>query len=169
MKLEKERSLNSKFLQRFRPRWSPGQTLVEIIIATGVVVVVMVAIASGLSYSVKNTAESRYKALATALGQEVIEVYRRERETLGWERFYTAAPSGTYCLNTLPSTTQEFSTLAAGACATGIAEVGTEFKRQVDVTSSSSTVRLDVSVSWYDGGLFREVILVQEFHPWDAT
>jgi prepilin-type N-terminal cleavage/methylation domain-containing protein len=146
-----------------------GQSLIEVLIAVAIVGVILTTIAGGMTYSIKNTAESRYRSLATTLAQDAVEVFRRERSLLGWESFYeifTGAPSETYCFNTLPATSTQFANVTPGDCTVGFAQVGTEFTREVIVDPAGGQLRVEAVVSWYDGSDQREVRVVQDFQDW---
>ncbi|HYD34556.1 MAG TPA: hypothetical protein VD999_00655 [Vitreimonas sp.] len=148
-----------------------GQTIIEVLIAAGVIALVMTAIAAGLTYSVKNSAESKYKALATSYAQEAVEIFRRERALMGWDTFRNVVGSNTYCLNTLPSSTDEFVNLEPGACADGIPVAGTQMTREAIVTPFNNgtvvdRVRVEIEVQWFDGNRPRTVEIAQEFQQW---
>ncbi len=146
-----------------------GQSIIEVLVAIAVVGVVLTTIASGLTYSVKNTAEARYRSVATALAQDAVEVFRRERSILGWESFYevfVGAPDQVYCFNTLPANSAAFVALSEGACSAGFQQVGTEFRRQVTVDPTGSILTVTVVVSWYDGDNQRSVQVQQDFQQW---
>jgi type II secretory pathway pseudopilin PulG len=146
-----------------------GQTLIEVLIATGVVGLVITAAAAGLTFSVKNTAEAKYRALAAYQAQEVVEMLRRERILLGWDSFVAELQTGTpYCLNTLPTTTTQYEALIQGACSSGIPVAGTEFKRELAVSAkNASSIKFTVNITWTDGAMTRTYPLVQEFQEWN--
>lgn len=155
-----------------RKKQHSGQSLVEVLVATAVVGIVMTAIAAGLLLSVKNTAISKYRAIANAKAQEGLEVFRRERSLLGWTSFVASLREGTICLNSLPSSGDTFSgyiATNANACTGGTEEAGSTFTREADIQVTSvgggtnNQVRVEVIVSWTDGDTVREVSLVQEF------
>lgn len=146
-----------------------GQSIVEVLVATAVVAVVMTAIAAAMTVSVKNTAQAKYRSLGTQLAQENLEVFRRERDRLGWETFYEVLDDdgsiGTYCFSqTLPTTAQNFVDLTATAsCENGFALVGTTFTRSVQYQlDSTDQVTLRSTVTWLDADNVREVELVQQ-------
>ncbi len=150
-------------MKRPRLRFSPGQTIVEVLIAVAVMALVLTAVAAVLSMSVKNSAETRFKAVATQKAQQAVEVYRRERKVLGWTNFIANVGNGTYCLNELPTNSDEFKALANGACGEGIAEAGTEFTREALVSQpAANVVRVVVTVSWQDGNRTRSVVVTQQ-------
>ncbi len=149
------------------PQWQmsqSGQTIVEILVATAVVAMVLTAVAAGLTYSIKNASESKYKAVATNKAQEAIEVFRYERSALGWETFVEVlGDGGAYCYNTLPTPAQ-FLTLPNAICSTGVADSGTEFKRDilVSVAGDDNSVTVEATVSWTDGTTPRSVVVTQQ-------
>lgn len=142
-------------------RSQQGSTLIEIMVATSVVVFALTALMTTLTLSIKTTAESKYRSYATALAQEALEVYRRERALLGWDSFYGAANTGAYCYNTLPATTQEFVAKSLGNCSDRFVQVGTDFSRTVNVSKAADAVTVESVVDWYDGEEVRSVSLQQ--------
>ncbi len=154
-----------------RKKWfksaSPGQTIVEILMATAVVAVVLTAVAGALTFTVKNSAESKYKAVATQKAQEAVEIFRRERAVLGWETFTETLQNGEYCFNELPADSAAFQALTPATCSEGVAEAGTEFTRQVLVTlqdngTEVTQVQVESEVTWYDGKVTRSVRATQQ-------
>lgn len=146
---------------------SAGQTIVEVLIATGVVGVVLTAIAAGLSYSVKNSSDAKYRAFATSYAQDAIEVFRREKALLGWETFSENLTAGTYCLNDLPTNTAAFLALTPGSCATPTAQFGVDFNREAQVTLVNPTeIQVVVVVNWADFNRTPEVRVTQQFRPY---
>lgn len=151
-----------------------GQSIVEVLVATAVVGVVITAIASGLTLSVKNTAEAKYKTLATTMAQQALEVYRRERVVQGWESFRDAlGAGGTYCLNTLPTNSTAFVNLATGACTQDVVIAGTGFRRSAEVVPSNldadpepEQLQVTITMSWRDGARQRSVNIEQAFRQW---
>lgn len=157
----------SKKLNQHKHESSRGSTLIELLVATSVVVVALTALMSTLTLSIKSTAESRYRSYATNLAQEVLEVYRRERALLGWNSFYTQMVGGngeTICLNALPLNSDEFTSLTVGNCTERFIQVGADFSRRVVVNKSGGdTVTIQAIVDWHDGDELREVQLEQQF------
>ncbi len=141
-----------------------GQTMIEILIATAVVALVMTALMLGMTLSIKNTSQARYKTIATQLAQQGMEVFRRERAINGFEVFASKLPSQVYCLNQdLPQNLDEFS---GGTCQE-IPSKGITFIREAAVTRPGDALRVVVTVSWEDSGVTRQVELVQEFAEWN--
>lgn len=139
-----------------------GQTIIEVLLATLVVAAVLVAITYGMTNSTKNADQNKQRATANLYAQEVIEVFRRERDNLGWNSFQAElTDNGIYCLNNLPDDTQDFANLNTGPCASSSYISGTKFQRELVVDKSTNEVVLDVSVTWQDGTREQEVELRQ--------
>jgi len=151
-----------------------GFTLIEVLLAVVIVGTVLTAIATTLTGTVKNAAESRYRTRATTLSQEGLEFFTRERQLEGWGDFQAFFPNGTttYCVADLPNAGQ-LATLSVGACATGqgIDEPGVEFLRQAVVTKDPAKpgqIDVVVNVSWIDGTLTPTVLLERIYRQTDS-
>lgn len=145
-----------------------GVGMIEILIATGVVGLVMTAVASGLVLSVKNSAISKYKILASTRAQEAMEVFRREKVLLGWSQFYETLSESTYCLNELASDSAQFKSMSATECDDDSFVAGTSFVREalVDIVDSDE-IRVEIVVEWMDGNVPRSSNLIQEFKQYE--
>jgi type II secretory pathway pseudopilin PulG len=149
-----------------------GSSLVEIVIATGVMALVLTAIVSGLTLSLQTNAESEYRSQAIKRAQEAMEVFRRERTLLGWDLFYSSfTDEATYCLQTLP---EPKSTFTEGACDATDSMVisGLDFYREavVDIDNSdpnNPTIGVTVTVTWSLGENSRNVEFQQVFRQWN--
>ena len=64
-----------------------GQSLVEMVIAIGVVLIVIVALVAVTTISVRNASFSRNQVLATRYAQEAIEKIREYRASVDWNTF----------------------------------------------------------------------------------
>jgi hypothetical protein len=152
--------------------FSRGSSLVEVIVATGVMALVLTAVVAGLTLSLRTNAEAGYRSEAVKLSQAGMEVFRRERALRGWDGFVTAFTSGaTYCLETLPAPEATFT---SGACDEddGIVVSGIDLFRKAVVTIDSSDpddieVRVAVGVTWDSGQGEQDVSLIQTFRQWD--
>lgn len=163
----------SDFLPKNNLKLQRGSTIIELLIAVMVVGLIITAVANAVTYSIKNTGESRYRQVATTLGQEVIEHFHTQKNELGIINLINILPQTEYCYSDIDSPT-------AGVCGTGsgqvvdIPGVGTEFKRNVTINSGGDGTRtplpakpyyltVTVTVSWIDGAETRSVELIQEF------
>ena len=88
-------------------RFELGQSILEILFATAVVALVLVAILSTIIASVRNSRTSLEQSRATSYANEALEWFRKERDTLGWVAFSSNGPgvgsTQTYCFATYPS------------------------------------------------------------------
>jgi len=141
-----------------------GQSIIEVLIATLVVGLVLTAIASSLTFSIKNTAQTKQRELASNYAQEGLEVFRRERNLQGWTSFTEALNTNTFCLNELPADSQAFRDLPAGECEGGTVIAGSTLTRTAYVrVIDADTIEITIGVAWDDSNQMREVSVVQEF------
>lgn len=141
-----------------------GQSIIEVIIATLIVGLVLTAIASGLTLSIKNTAQTQLRELSTNFAQEGLEVFRRERNMLGWTSFAEALDSNEYCLNILPQDSAEFATMPTGECSNGTAIAGTTLTRNATVTIlSADRIQVQIVVEWQEAYQTNSVEVYQVF------
>ncbi len=148
---------------------SSGQTLVEMVVAVGMVSLVLVAIVSGIAISIRNSRFSKNKALATRFAQEGVEKFRFYRDEFGWEPFFDVMQSGgiDYCFANFPASLETISDFE-GSCTTETIN-GTEYIRyaQVSVTTiPSDWVDVVIGVSWYEGAAPHSVELSTRFNDW---
>jgi len=138
-----------------------GTSLLEIIIATGIVALVMTSTVAMMSVSLKTTNLAKNKSTGTKYTQEAIEYFRTQRTILGWETFISILQSGsnvnTFCMATLPyAAVGGLQNLPNRACLTNeYVDAGNRFKRssQIVITTagSSTNVNVQVSTTWQDG------------------
>lgn len=141
-----------------------GQTILEIVIATTLIVVGLIAALSLANNSQKTTNFSKNNSLATNYSYQVVDWLRNLRASLGWATFayYLGEDSGgnslTYCLSSsLPETEVGFAALeGSGSCNPDTHLGDTIFSRQVvlDLSDlSSGLVRGQVTTSWQENTL----------------
>ncbi len=136
-----------------------GQTLIEVIIAIGLIVLVFTTLAAGVALSVRNSRFARNQALSKEYAREGIEMLRSMRDQMGWDAFAAAIRADgspvTYCVDTIKRTPQEFVNLmASGSCTTPVAP-NYPFVRTIRLTTSGTPInQVDarVFVTWTDGG-----------------
>lgn len=138
-----------------------GSTLVELLIAMMIVGTIVTAVAAGVTSSVKNNAESRYREVATNLGQQVVEILRKERSQLGWANFYGDLSTTEYCVPTGADAVTDF--LEESVCT--VTEANTDFTRTLTITKvGGNEVIAVVVVSWLRSpGNPSQITLTQEF------
>lgn len=123
-----------------------GQTLMELVIAIGVVAIVASALAAAVTSSLRYGQASRFRSRAVKLAQEGIELARTLRDTSTWSTFegYATTGTGSWCLSDVGVWTQDTS---GGDCP--ITE-GSTFWRSVAFTWNAIENRMEilVTVSW---------------------
>jgi len=70
-----------------RKKKNSGQSLLEMVVALGIVILVILGLVAVTTVAVRNASFSRNQALATKYGQEAIEKIRSFREEETWETF----------------------------------------------------------------------------------
>jgi type II secretory pathway pseudopilin PulG len=75
-----------------------GQSMVEMLIALGIAVLIIVALVQSIVTTVKNSQFAKNQTLATRFGQEGIEKIRAQRDILGWMAFYATYNGKTLCV-----------------------------------------------------------------------
>jgi len=131
-----------------------GQSLVEVVVVTGIVMLILVALVAGAMIAVRNSQFSRTKARAMQLSREATEWIRSKREE-SWSEF--ASHGGNYCLNDLNFNTP-------GNCPTKIDD---QFTRQaVLVKESSEKVKTTVTTSWTDSNGYHSEEVITYLTKW---
>ena len=149
---------------------SGGFTIVEVLVAVAVVAMVMTAVVSGVSFSVKNTRFARDQALAVRYTQEALEWIRQVRDESGWRTFTNELGNDgnpvSYCLMSIPATFAEFVALVNGLCQAGEVIGGTIYTRQMSLDLTGSEATAEVSVTWDEGGQTKEVLQRSTLYDW---
>ena len=128
-----------------------GQSIVETVIAAALISVAILAALSLSVYSQKQSTYAKNLAEASKYASQGADWLRSQRSLLGWTTMTTS--SGLYCLNTLPTSPNDFTSLTPGACANNSYIAGTTFTRQINVDNSNvvnGTLKITVSVTWQD-------------------
>lgn len=139
-----------------------GQTLIEVIIAVGLMVLVLTTLVSGVALGVRNNRYAKDSALSKEYVREAAEWFRGQRDLAGWDTFagiLRADAQGNtvrYCLVNLPSTKEAFSTLSSGTCGSGASDkIANRFTRQMTIRLTGGAnprqADADIVVSWVDG------------------
>lgn len=161
--------------QKIKNLGGGGFTMVELLVATSVVIMVLSGIAAGVTFSIRNTTFSKEKVLSVRYAQEAIEWMRNKRDVMGWNAFHGALSADgvnfSYCLDGLPDTESGFAglnTINGEADASNCDEIsGTAYIRGVNVSVVSSTqVDVDVVVGWYNGSDYKTTNLSTILREW---
>lgn len=148
----------SGYLLATRKQRQSGQTIIEVVIATGVVALVMTAVVAIISVSLRNKTRAKAKALGTKYTQEGIEYFLAQRNLPGWESMFQTIQQGsggsTYCMSTLPYTENGgLASLVNRACLPNeFIDSRQIYQRSAEITTSGTdTVTITVTVAWTDG------------------
>lgn len=123
-----------------------GQSLIELLMALGAGVLIMVAIVAGVVMAGKNSQFAKNQNLATRYAQEGIELARSQRDKLGWSPFYANYSAKPQCIDNGGNFT-----LMSGNCTPNVGN--NFFTRSATFTDSGGTgisLSLTVTVSWQD-------------------
>lgn len=136
-----------------------GATLVEVIIATGVVGLVMTSAVAAMSVSLTSAVLAKSKSTATKYTQEGIEYFRTQRNLMGWESFVKQIQnSAFYCLATLPYTsTGGLESVPQRHCNSDeFVDSQGRFQREAEVAHTQSNgediITITVTVTWQQSG-----------------
>ncbi len=135
-----------------------GQTLIEVVIAVGVVILLVTGLIVGSTSSLKGGQFSTNSSKALKYAQELLEITRTLRDN-SWSTF--ASRSGLWCLDESGVWTQA----QAGVCPVN---VGGIFTRGATFTwdGANNRMKVDVIVSWIDGSGTHNSGLVTYFTQW---
>lgn len=139
-----------------------GQSLFEVVVALAITALIIVALVSLASNSVRNATYSKNNSLASTYAQELTEWLRSQRDA-NMTVFTTNTLSPTWCF---PSLNWNY----VGACNGGNPIAGTQFFRQATFTSTlvnaKTLIQADVTVSWDDSQGTHSVKSSTNFADW---
>lgn len=155
-----------------------GQTMIEMVVATGMVALVLVAIVSGIALSIRNSRFSKNKALAIRYAHEAVEKFRNYRDEVGWEPFIEEVLEGStdvdFCLPTMPTSAIEVPNFTGACAGEKITNTlgSTEFVRGAHLTvqnqsNPNDTVEMTVTVTWLEGSKTHSSVLVSRLNSWE--
>lgn len=138
---------------------SRGQTLVEVIVAIGVVVLLVTGLIVSTSVSLKASQYGKMRSLGIQYAQEAVEATRNLRDS-GWNTFavYGGVTPISWCLNKAGEWTQMI-----GACSSNIDNF---YTRVVTFTWNDPRMKVDVFVTWVDGAKTYTSSLSTYFTQW---
>lgn len=151
-----------------------GQTILEVVIATTLISMGVIAALSLTNQSQKSSNFAKTLDAATAYNNQAADYLRNQKTQLGYatlaEMFTTDSSGGValYCLANLPTDSTSFLALSPGACGDNDMIPGTSFKRdlEVNVTNSNSGILLiTLNTSWPDSSV-RRAVLNMEISQW---
>ncbi len=141
-----------------------GQSIFEVVLALSIIALIIFAVVILASVSIRNSDFGRSKTLATRYAQGATEWLRGQRD-LSWSTFSGKSSTGgvTYCFNTEPIVSWP----AAGTCSSSSFIPGTNFQRQVKLTSDpvdpNNVIIATVSLLWSDANANHQIDSVTDF------
>lgn len=138
-------------------KYQKGQTLAEIIVVLGIVLLLVTSLIAGSTGALRTSDQSKLRSLAVSYGQEAMEKTRQMRDE-NWTTFQSK--SGLWCLDKAGSWTQ-----SAGVCPVNI---DSQFTRGVTFSWNAVDERMEVTttVSWQDAGSTHQSTLKTFFTQW---
>jgi len=126
---------------KFKKIKTSGQTLIEVLVALGIIAIIVTALTSVVVTSLGSSRYSKDQNLATQYAQEGLEIMRNLRDSDYVD--FRNIPSGSYCLD-------KNSTVLSPDCFSANVD---SFIRKVIITHDGCDIgvsRVEVSVSWND-------------------
>ncbi|MCX6816492.1 MAG: hypothetical protein NTZ93_01300 [Candidatus Beckwithbacteria bacterium] len=137
-----------------------GQSLIEVVVAVGMMALLLTAILALVSLSVKNSRVAKDRAQAVSLAQEGVELMRTYRD-FSWSQFSGQA-DGTTAYN-LP----EDWTVGPALLSNCQININTFFKRCVLLSQNPTPVTVNVVVSWKEGAQTYQTNQVTQLTLWE--
>lgn len=142
-----------------------GTSIIEIVIATALISMVVIAALNLTSHTQKQTTYARDLAEATKYTTQAADWIRTQRDMLGYaviaNKIVTDGDGSLYCLNTFPAPDSDFTSLSKGAC--GVREYipGTLYNRYMTIDTSSQAsgvLKIYLTVTWMEKTLIESTI-----------
>ncbi|MBU0998197.1 hypothetical protein KJ570_01535 [Patescibacteria group bacterium] len=129
-----------------------GQSLMEVVLALGLITLIMVTVVAAASISITNSSFSKNQTFSTRLSETTLEWLRGERDN-SWDDFSQRAESLTWCLPEL-----NWDTANSRNCNSEEYISDTFLKREVDFSLvDQSTIEVTVRIYWIDAGGYHEI------------
>lgn len=142
---------------------SKGQSLVEVVVAIGAMSLLLVALLTTISLSIKNSRVAKDRTQAVSLANEGIELMRAYRD-YDFDTFWGEVSVSQY---DLPYNWVVEDGLLA-SCSTTEFEIRDFFRRCVRLTLVDvSSVDVEVEVSWQEGSRVNQVIQNTRLSLWE--
>lgn len=137
-----------------------GQTLLEIVVALGVIAVVLTGLVTAVTASLRYSQVSKYRSQGVKFAQEGIELARKLRDTSPWAEFSVfSSGTGEWCLNEAGS----WSASDGSGCPI---VAGSTFWRTVTFVLNGSVMDVTSEVSWGDRSTSSTVTLRTYLSDW---
>lgn len=138
-----------------------GTSIIEIIIATALISVAMIAALSLMNRSQSQNTYAKNLNVANGYVTQAADWIRSQRDTYGYATI-DSRNADTYCLNTLDI---DFSSISAGACATNSFIPNTIYQRNITITKKDKSIQFKIIVSWQEK-IARQATIEMELSQW---
>src|SRR3989344_1230308 len=137
-----------------------GQSLFEVVVAIAISAVIVVALVSLASTSIRNATFAKNKTLASRFAEEAIEWLRGERDG-DIDAFKENSLNAVWCLESL-------GWVSSGSCSSGDEIAGTNFFRELSFPNDgvAEVIEASVRVYWTDSQGEHEVRSATNFADW---
>lgn len=141
-----------------------GQSLLEVIVATGVAVLLIGGLVVGTTVSLRTSQYGERRSRGIKYAQEGIELTRSSRDGLPWDEFIAKDTNPDEAGGTVTCLGSN-GAYSSGPCDVNI---GTTFTRSVSFNWNNTEGRMEVSVSvsWNEAGKTTDVTLDTYFTKW---
>lgn len=138
-----------------------GQTLLELVLALGVIAVVLTGLVSAVTASLRYSQSSQYRSRGVKYAQEGLELARKLRDANTWDTFSTYSGTGTrsWCLSEAGAWTVSD---GSGCPITA----GSTFWRTVTFTWNDPIMDVESAVSWADRSSSSQVTFRTYLSQW---
>lgn len=133
-----------------------GQTLAEVVVAIGVIVLLVTGLIVGTSVTLKASQHSKARSQAVQYAQEAVEMIRNIRDS-GWSNVRNYSGT-TQCLNKAGEWM-----VKSGSCS---ANIDNFYTREVIFTWDDPRMKVDIVVSWADGNKTYTAPISTYFTQW---
>ncbi len=144
-----------------KTHYTSGQTLLELVLALGVIAVVLTGLVSAVTASLRYSQSSQLRSRGVKYAQEGLELARKLRDSSAWDTFQAYSGSGTmdWCLSE--------SGVWTASTGDGCPIVsGSTFWRTVTFTWTDPLMDVTSAVSWADRAAPSTVSFRTYFSQW---
>lgn len=141
-------------------RKNKGQSLIEVIVAVGMISLLLTAVLALVSLSVKNSRLAKDRTKAVDRAQEGIELMRTYRD-LSWTDLMLQTGASEY---NLP---EDWTVLSSWDSPCVNKNIESFFKRCVVLTDGGETVSVSVTVSWPEGNQTHKTVQETNLTLWE--
>lgn len=143
-----------------------ASTLIEVLIAVSIIALVLTAVGSMISMSIKLADSNEKQQLALQKAEESMEFFRKERSTNSWSSFSNPlADNATYCISHLPESVASMSAQLGVCSDNDVLEAARyKFKRQASINfDGPNSLKVSINIDWQEGTKAKNLSLDQNF------